>query len=249
MSRPYAKALGLVWGLSLVLCSLYIAWRVLAAMDFAYPLLYDVIGIEQTIAKTGPQNRIRPGFHTTTRAERERVFAAIARAIRDDGQGLEALRYQNASGRDLGLLLTEAERVHLHDVARLVRRVEPVGLLGSVAFVLLSVLLWRSRTPLPTGRRVLLGSVAVLCVGGLALLLIGPRVVFYQLHEWIFPAGHQWFFYYQESLMSMMMRAPVLFGGIGLIWLGLGLGLMVLMYVALQRLLSRAAAPLHTPGT
>lgn len=238
MKISSAQLVGFVWGLSLVLCSLFIAWRALAAMNFAYPLLYDVIGIEQTIAKTGPQNRIRPGFHTTTRAERERVFAGIADGILDEGRGLEALRYQNASGRDLGPLLTQAELIHLQDVARLVQRVEPVGMAASVGFLLLSMYLLLAKKSLPAARNLLLGGVGVLGFAGVLLLIAGPRVVFYKLHEWIFPAGHQWFFYYQESLMSMMMRAPVLFGGIAVIWVLMTICIATALFIALHRALA-----------
>jgi hypothetical protein len=62
---------------------------------------------------------------------------------------------------------------------------------------------------------------------------LGAKKVFYQLHVWIFPEGHQWFFYYQESLMSTLMKAPDLFAGIGIaIFLGAIL-LFVLMLLAL----------------
>ena len=217
-------------------------------MNFAYPLLYDVIGVEQTIAKTGPQNLIRPGFHTTTRAERERVFAGIANAIRQDGRGLETLRYQNASGRDLGLLLTEAERVHLQDVARLVKRFEGLGVTASIVFVLLSWQRIHARQALPSARRLWLGCACVLGILVLVLLIVGPRAVFYALHEWIFPAGHQWFFYYQESLMSMMMRAPVLFGGIALIWVFMTLCAAALLYLALHCVLLQRRLPPASVG-
>ena len=40
---------------------------------------------------------------------------------------------------------------------------------------------------------------------------------FYALHEWIFPDNHQWFFYYQESLMTVLMKAPDLFGAISVL--------------------------------
>ncbi|MFT7095179.1 MAG: hypothetical protein ACJAV3_002995, partial [Alcanivorax sp.] len=30
----------------------------------------------------------------------------------------------------------------------------------------------------------------------------------------LFPAENEWFFYWQDSLMSTLMKAPVLFGGI-----------------------------------
>lgn len=61
-----------------------------------------------------------------------------------------------------------------------------------------------------------LGKVFVIAAF-LAILLavFGFETVFYQLHIWLFPADHQWFFYYEDSLMSTMMQAPVLFAYIG----------------------------------
>jgi len=47
-----------------------------------------------------------------------------------------------------------------------------------------------------------------------AVFIVGPKDVFYQMHIWVFPDNHQWFFYYQDSLMSTMMKAPDLFAGI-----------------------------------
>ncbi len=45
-------------------------------------------------------------------------------------------------------------------------------------------------------------------------MLIGPTKVFYWGHEVVFPENNQWFFYYEDSLMSTMMKAPALFGPI-----------------------------------
>jgi hypothetical protein len=45
---------------------------------------------------------------------------------------------------------------------------------------------------------------------------VGWVEVFYAAHRWIFPDDHQWFFFYQESLMSTMMQAPDLFLYIGI---------------------------------
>jgi hypothetical protein len=67
--------------------------------------------------------------------------------------------------------------------------------------------------------RVQLASLAaVSAVIGVILAVIGPKAVFTQLHIWVFPAEHKWFFYYQDSLMSTMMHAPILFGGIAAQW-------------------------------
>ncbi|PSQ92077.1 MAG: DUF1461 domain-containing protein, partial [Proteobacteria bacterium SW_6_67_9] len=68
-----------VFAVALALASLHVTWRALAAADFAYPVLYDVLGLGATIDRYGPANDVRPGFHRPSRAERERIFAAIAR--------------------------------------------------------------------------------------------------------------------------------------------------------------------------
>ena len=47
-SVPVAWLRTLRWGLfgaALALASLFVAWRLLAAVDFAYPVLYDALGI------------------------------------------------------------------------------------------------------------------------------------------------------------------------------------------------------------
>ena len=76
----------------------------------------------------------------------------------------------------------------------------------------------------------------LLAAVGLVLLIAGPTAVFYQLHIWIFPDDHQWFFYYQESLMSTMMKAPDLFGGIGATIGGLGIVIFGLYLLLVSRL-------------
>ena len=76
---------------------------------------------------------------------------------------------------------------------------------------------------------------------GLALIaLIGFEAVFYQLHEWVFPANNQWFFYYQESLMTTLMQAPNLFAYIGGFLLISMLVVQLLTVFVLQRVLSSA---------
>lgn len=47
--------------------------------------------------------------------------------------------------------------------------------------------------------------------------LVGAKQVFYALHVWLFPSENQWFFYWELSLMSAMMKAPYLFGGIAVV--------------------------------
>ncbi len=222
---PGRTALWSLFALAIVLSSLFIAWRGLAAVDFAYPVLYDALGLGATIERYGPENDVRPGFHRTTRAERERIFAAIAEAIRNQGAGLAKLRYRAPDGRVLGLVLTEAEVRHLNDVADWVRRFERLGWAALAGLVVLTAAIALRRARPPPARY--FGAGAAIGVAGLAavILALGPTEVFYWLHQRLFPPDHQWFFYYQESLMSMMMRAPDLFGAIAVLWLALALAI------------------------
>jgi hypothetical protein len=64
------------------------------------------------------------------------------------------------------------------------------------------------------------GTIAALIA---AVLIIGSKKVFYYLHTWIFPPEHPWFFYYQDSLMTTLMKAPDLFGLIAALLLALWL--------------------------
>lgn len=229
------------WGLGLVLTAFYLSWLGLAAVNFAYPLFYQPLGLEQNIETYGPRNSARPGFHLTSRDERFRVFAGIAQAVRDDGNGLQELRYHDPQGRELGVLLIPDEVLHLQDVARLVGVFERVGLVALIGWLVLSVWLWRRGAALPSVPAVLGGVALVLALGGLAVLVVGPTALFYWLHEVMFPPDHPWFFYYEASLMSTMMRAPVLFGGIAALWLALALMVVAILYALAWRLQARAA--------
>ena len=218
-----------------LLASLFLSWRVLAAADFLFPVWYEVADIGAHIEEFGPQNRYRDRFEETSRAARLEAFAAIGRAVRNDGRGLESLTYVDASGRSR-TLLRPPEIVHLQDVARLIGVLEPAGLGACVVFVALLFRLHRSPVVLPGLPRLLGGTVlAVVALVGL-VWVIGPRDVFYRFHEWVFPDGHQWFFYYQDSLMSTLMKAPDLFAYIAVALVGLSIVVLTLLLALATRL-------------
>lgn len=83
---------------------------------------------------------------------------------------------------------------------------------------------------MPSVRIQLAGLAVLSAVIGIILAVIGPKAVFTQMHIWVFPPQHKWFFYYQDSLMSTMMHAPVLFGGIAAQWAAFA----SLVFIALQ---------------
>lgn len=218
------------------LAGLWLSWRCLAMVDFLYPQFYAALDIQGHIEQFGPQNRYKRDFETTTDEERFRLFGLIVDAIHDSGRGLESIEYLDTDGQPLDRLLREPEIIHLQDVARLVRWITPVGW-AAVAWTGIHLLLIRllGWTVPPLGR--LLGaSVLAAAVGFLVVIGIGPRKVSHVLHELVFPPENAWFFYYQESLMSTMMKAPDLFGAIAVALVALGLLFYAALLYAARRL-------------
>jgi hypothetical protein len=60
------------------------------------------------------------------------------------------------------------------------------------------------------------------------------------MHIFVFPDNHQWFFYYQDSLMSTLMKAPDLFAGIAIQIVLVGLILYGVMLLAIKKLLQQS---------
>lgn len=217
-----------LWSLVLLaglLAALMTSWTLHKYVDYGYGFWYDQLSIEEHIDKYGPRNRYLKGFQTLDRDEHLLLFSGIVDAVHAQGQGLEALSFTDGAGRTKGLL-REPEIVHLQDVARLI---DVLSIAGGVSLLFAAVGVWYLRS-----RRVVVewksqGKLFAVLLGiiGLVVMMIGPKQVFYYMHIWIFPDDHQWFFYYQESLMSTMMKAPDLFGGIAITLIGLGLFLFV----------------------
>jgi hypothetical protein len=195
-----------------LLLSLALSWLGLAAAHYGFERWYDIYDIGEHIDRYGPQNRFIRGLDSLDKAEHVRLFNAISEAVHHQGEGLKEITFEyRGSTRPL---LRQPEVVHLQDVANLI----DVLRLASVFFAVVVVggtLLLRRHKPRWRIQGALLGGLMSLSV--LSIILIGPKQVFYHLHEMIFPADHAWFFYYQDSLMATLMKAPDLFGGIALV--------------------------------
>lgn len=212
-----------IYAVSGLLTGFLISWILLAQGNFLYGFWHDHAGIGEGIEEFGPQNQYRQGFADTTREERVRLFAAINQAIHNNGKGLEEIRYRSKSQAQPQTLLRRPEIVHLQDVARLVTQLKWAG--AAIAFIWTGCCAWAlvRKRPLPKLKHQLLGIGGFLLLLGLVVIVAGPVKVFNLLHIWIFPADNQWFFYYQESLMSTLMMAPSLFGWITVVWVPLAL--------------------------
>lgn len=220
----------MVYNLLTLCLSVFLAWHILLASNFFYGFWHDHIGIAENISQYGPENIYRTGFADTSRDQRIDLFAQICHAISHQGAGLANIRYSVAEKGIESPLLHQAEITHLQDVANLItalQQFEPILFLLWLA--LLGTMIAKSWA-LPSYRQLLL--VNAIWVGAVAVLIaaVGWVAIFYKLHTLVFPDNHQWFFYYHESLMSTMMKAPDLF-----LYIGLTLGaLATLLYIALH---------------
>ncbi len=196
--------------------NLPVSWWGLAKADFFYPVLHDSIGIDQHIKKYAPRNlKNKKGFEKTTKAQRVELFHGIVKAIHNQGDGLETLSYTDK--QQVIMLLTEAEVIHLTDVAKLLEKLKPAMFVVFIIWLVLLSVLFIRRIKLPSVKQFLLTALFLIFVSVL-ILSFGPEKSFNQLHIWIFPENHQWFFYYEDSLMSTMMKAPDIFAYISVFW-------------------------------
>jgi len=209
--------------LHMMLFSIAISWLLLYQTQFLFGVFHDVGGIKEGIDKYAPLNKYKAGFGDTTYTQRVEAFKAINIAVHNSGEGLADISYQTATSHGPQRLLREPEVVHLQDVANLLDVFKPLFWWSLLALPLFMMAL-AFYNPLAIFVTIPAIKHSMITIGMLALLLalplliFGAEDVFNQLHIWIFPKEHQWFFYYQESLMSTLMYAPVLFGWIAAAW-------------------------------
>ncbi|MDO6420914.1 lipoprotein intramolecular transacylase Lit [Saccharophagus degradans] len=213
----FKSVFAVIFAVHSLLFAIALGWCLLASVQFGYGVWHDHTGINEAIAKYAPQNHYKKGFEHTTKEQRLDMFSQINFAIHNGGAGLEDIYYETATSDGPQKLLREPEVVHLQDVANLID-----FFFYPLVYVLLAwpplAILAIKRSWVPKLKGQVLTLVGLVAAVGAVLLIVGPEKVFNQLHIWVFPDDHQWFFYYQDSLMSTMMFAPHLFGWIGLAW-------------------------------
>lgn len=230
---------GLLITLSCLVTAFWISWHGLAQLNFGYSVGYDVLNIDQHIQRFGPTNQYRKGFEDTSRDQHMTLFREIVNAIQNDGNGLADIKYYvSHNGKNVSAtLLREPEVVHLQDVAHLISFFNQAAIVCIFLLIGLAIVYRRLGWKPPTLKQILIGTIITLVVVGMFLLLVGPTQSFYWLHTKVFPEDHQWFFYYQESLMTTLMKAPDLFGFIAALWAVVALVLFGLGQWLLQKAL------------
>lgn len=221
--------------------ALLIAWKLLHVANYGYSYWYDQLDIAAHIDQYAPQNRQnKTGFELTDRAEHEALFTAIGVAVNQDGDGLRELRYSSPDNPDGTILLTDAEAIHLEDVAILINRLVPVGWAALVLLLVLTAVARLLGWAMPGIGVSLITLACIAVIAALIIVIVGADDVFSAMHEAVFPDDHQWFFYYQDSLMTTLMKAPDIFFAIGGLWALLAAGIFIAMASLLHALGARA---------
>ena len=219
--------------------ALLFAWKILHVANYNYSFWYSQLSIDQHIAKFAPQNRHgKTGFEKTTVEQRTELFRAIGRGVNNSGEGLRSLEYQPHPEAEPIVFLTPPEATHLEDVAKLIDLLEPIGWAATALLFALVVIALFTNLSLPGLSTSLLTLLVIALLMTIVILAVGPHDVFRALHEFVFPADHQWFFYYQDSLMTTLMKAPDIFYAIGAAWALLAVVIYLLITLSL-RLLDR----------
>jgi hypothetical protein len=220
--------LWLLYALACLWLALFFALKASQAMDYGYGYFYDVLDIDVHIQKYAPQHPYKRGFEQLPKEQHVLAFVQIADSVHGGGLGLKDIEYR-VPGKRATRLLDKAEITHLQDVASLLNTVHWLSL-GFLIIWCLSA--WAvARYQLPSLRMRALAISCLISLMATVLLVFGPKAVFYQMHIWIFPPQNQWFFYWNDSLMSTLMKAPDLFGAIAVLMVTLSLPLLFILYM------------------
>jgi len=215
-NKTAATFLWLCCCLFLMIFSLGLSWQVNKSVNFFYGFWYSQLNIEHVIKTYVPQNtQGKKDFANTDTQQHLRSFNQIVNEIHNSGQGLSELSYLNENNQNR-ILLTKSEVIHLQDVSVLINRLRSVSAINFMLLVIIVGGVYYIKQPEPPRKD---KYIAVIMPSALIFIVLGAfgfTDVFYYLHTLVFPDNHQWFFYYQESLMSSLMKAPDLFAGIAI---------------------------------
>ncbi|WP_068545738.1 DUF1461 domain-containing protein [Thalassotalea crassostreae] len=207
--------LWILFAFSGLIFSIGLSWKVNSELNFTYSFWYETLEIESHIDRYAPQNRFGKGsFVNTDKRQHVELFQQVVDSINNHGAGLDKISFKTNGGS--ALLFTEAEVIHLQDVANLIDKLFIVWIIAGLVFLILTIFYIKTKSPTPNFKAKAAAILTLLVSVVLVFITFGFTKVFYYLHTVVFPDNHQWFFYYQESLMSTFMKAPDLFAAMSL---------------------------------
>lgn len=206
----------------LVLC-FYAVWVSLSKVDFLYAYWYENTELERFINFYAPQNKFKKDFELVDKKGRIELFSQIVEEINSGGVHLADIVYYDQEGKIIDVFLRDPERIHLEYVSKIVTVFKYTSSFSLLALVFVLLLVYFYSNSVPSFKKIGWQYFYIFLFSGVVVLIYGPENFFVWLHETIFPIDHQWYFYYQESLMTTLMMAPDLFAYIGVVWVSLAL--------------------------
>lgn len=203
----------LIWPLIFIgqlLATSLLAWHLLAQISFAYPTGYKLLDMDKHIAEFAPLNHYVHGFQFTQPKDHWELFAQITDAVQHNGKGLTEINFLLPNNTKIPLMHA-AEITHLQDVSHLINKFYWVGTIGGLMWAVFLFIAYRQKLSFPSLRNIVFGFCGGIFVISTIILSLGATKVFYWFHTQVFPEGHQWFFYYEDSLMTTLMKAPDIF--------------------------------------
>ncbi len=202
-----------IWPLVFIgqlLATSLLAWHLMAQINFAYPTGYTLLGMDKHIAEFAPLNRHIHGFEFTRPKDHWELFAQITDSVQHNGKGLADISFTLPNNTKLPLMHT-AEIIHLQDVSNLINKFYLAGGAGILIWIIFLWIAYHQKLAFPRLRNIVFGFFGGVFIITSIILSVGATKVFYWLHTKVFPDGHQWFFYYEDSLMTTLMKAPDIF--------------------------------------
>ena len=199
------------------------SWYIWSQNNFSFGHLYEYNEIKEHIEKYAPQNRNRDNFEATTKDERVRIFGEIVKAINNNGFGLDKIVYKTDGEKIIDKFLTRPEIEHLQDVSILIKNMKKTSIYMMAVFFGLILFFWIYKVR--KGKyfwkpfsvlAAFFSMTFLLVICCAAVLAIGPQNIFYIFHELFFADKGQWYFYFQDSLMTTLMPEPI-FGSIAVL--------------------------------
>ena len=212
-----------ILSVSLVFFSLGISWKISSTVNFNYSMWYDTLSINKTISQFSPQNKFgKSSFEYTNKEQHVLLFAQIVNSIINDGNNLDTIFYRTIDNEKIKLL-TNSEIEHLKDVSILVNKLTVAWGINLLFLIAANIYCFKRAYKAPTLKIKTFIVMFILLSILAAFFINGFTKIFYYLHTLVFPDNHQWFFYYQDSLMSTLMKAPDLFEVIAIMLLVISL--------------------------
>ena len=245
MIKSFAKLTGnFAVSICLLMSCIYTSWQILSQSDFFYEQIYDFNNLEAHISEFAPQNVSKLGFEMTTKDERLRLFSEISKSVNSNGEGLKDIMYQYPGSTDANHFLVSSEINHLQDVADLLSNLKPIGAIAASVLFAFYAFCWFYKVSKyqyfwrPPGVLSSVFQVMFLITACIAVtFIIGPQETFYLLHEWAFSEKAQWFFFYQESLMVMLLP-EVVFANIAIMICGFTILTWLILNMFIRRILT-----------